>query len=79
LDVTLINENDEKAAEANCGAVEGFLKRIGLWIDFKSLNVSKEEIRIIADHGQVLGDYKNNPRIASIQEMYDMLIRCYER
>jgi alcohol dehydrogenase class IV len=79
LDAALLNENDEKAAEACCGAVDGFLKRIGLWIDFKSLNVSKEEIRIIADHGQVLGDYKNNPRIASIQEMYDMLIRCYER
>jgi alcohol dehydrogenase class IV len=79
LDAALLHENDEKAAEAGCGAVDAFLKRIGLWIDFKSLNVSKEEIRIIADHGQVLGDYKNNPRIASIEEMYDMLIRCYER
>ncbi|MDR0590212.1 MAG: iron-containing alcohol dehydrogenase [Spirochaetaceae bacterium] len=79
LDAALLSANDEKAAEASCGAVDGFLKKIGLWIDFKSLNVSKEEIRIIADHGQVLGDYKNNPRIASIEEMYDMLIRCYER
>jgi alcohol dehydrogenase class IV len=79
LDAALARENDEKAAEASCGAVDGFLKRIGLWIDFKSLNVSKEEIRIIADHGQVLGDYKNNPRVASIEEMYGMLIRCYER
>jgi alcohol dehydrogenase class IV len=79
LDAALLHENDEKAAEASCNAIDGFLKKIGLWIDFKSLNVSKEEIRIIADHGQVLGDYKNNPRIASIEEMYEMLIRCYER
>ncbi|MDR2094901.1 MAG: hypothetical protein LBP76_05205, partial [Treponema sp.] len=66
-------------AEAACSALDDFLKRIGLWTDFKSLNVSKEEIRIIADHGQVLGDYKNNPALASIEEMYDMLIRCYQR
>jgi alcohol dehydrogenase class IV len=79
LDPSLINETDEKAAEASCTLTDGFLKRIGLWTDFKSLNVSKEEIRIIADHGQVLGDYKNNPRIASIEEIYDMLIRCYRR
>jgi alcohol dehydrogenase class IV len=79
LDTALLSENDEKAAEASCGAVDDFIKKIGLWIDFKSLNVSKEEIRIIADHGQILGDYKNNPRIASVEEMYEMLIRCYER
>ncbi|MDR1446781.1 MAG: iron-containing alcohol dehydrogenase [Treponema sp.] len=78
-DAALLHENDEKAAEAGCNAIDGFLQKIGLWIDFKSLNVSKEEIRIIADHGQVLGDYKNNPRIASIEEMYSMLMRCYER
>jgi hypothetical protein len=29
--------------------------------------------------GQVLGDYKNNPRVATIDEMYDILMRCYER
>jgi alcohol dehydrogenase class IV len=79
LDTALLNENDEKAAEASCNAIDDFMKKIGLWIDLKSLNVSKEEIRIIADHGQVLGDYKNNPRIASVEEMYEMLIRCYER
>ena len=79
LDPALKTADDREAAEGGCGAIDGFLKKIGLWTDFKSLNVSKEEIRIIADHGQVLGDYKNNPRIASIEEMYDMLIRCYER
>ena len=79
LNPALKTADDQEAALGSCEALDGFLKAIGLWIDFKSLNVYKEEIRIIADHGQVLGDYKNNPRIASVQEMYDMLIRCYER
>jgi alcohol dehydrogenase class IV len=79
FDPSLKSENDERAAEKSCIAIDDFLKRVGLWIDFKSLNVSKEEIRIIADHGQVLGDYKNNPKVASIDEMYEILIRSYER
>jgi alcohol dehydrogenase class IV len=79
LNPALVSADDGTAAEKCCDAIDGFLKRIGLWIDFKSLGVTKEEIRAIADCGQVLGDYKNNPRIASIDEMYGMLIRCYER
>lgn len=54
-------------------------KKIGLWFGFKDLGVTKEDLRQIADCGQVLGDYKNNPRIASIEEMYELLMRCYER
>jgi alcohol dehydrogenase class IV len=79
LDPSLTVESDASAAKKSCEAVDAFLKKINLWIDFKSLGVSKEEIRVIANCGQVLGDYKNNPRIASIDEMHDMLIRCYER
>jgi alcohol dehydrogenase class IV len=75
----LVAENDTVAAEKSCNAIDGFLKKIGLWIDFKSLKVTKEDIRAIADCGPVLWDYKNTPRVASIDEMYEMLIRCYER
>ena len=28
---------------------------------------------------QVLGDYANNPRVATIEEMYDLLMSCYSR
>jgi alcohol dehydrogenase class IV len=79
LNPALVSVDDEAAAEKCCNAIDDFLRKIGLFIDLKSLGVTKEEIRAIADRGQVLGDYKNNPRIASIDEMYDMLIRCYER
>ena len=70
---------EEEAAEKCCDEIDKFLKNIGLWISFKKLNVSMEELRDIADDGQVLSDYKNNPRIASIDDMYKMLVKCYDR
>jgi alcohol dehydrogenase class IV len=60
-------------------AIDDFLKKIDLWIDFKSLGVTGDEIRSIAACGQVLGDYKNNPRIASLDEMRELLESCWER
>lgn len=71
--------SDEKAAEKCCEEIDSFLKEIGLWIGFKDLKVTKQDIGNIAEDGQVLGDYKNNPRVASIDEMYNMLMNCYER
>lgn len=75
----LENVSDEKAAEKCCEEFDLFLKKIGLYTNFKQLNVGKEEIRAIADCGHVLDDYKNNPRVATIDEMYDMLIASYNR
>ncbi len=79
LNPDMENEDDSDAAQACCIEIDKFLQKIGLWIDLKSLGISKEEIRIIADAGQILPDYKNNPRIASIDEMYDLLMDCYKR
>lgn len=70
---------DEEAAEKACEAIDEFLKKIGLWIGFADLNVTKDDIRQIADCGQVLGDYLNNPRVATIDEMYEILMKCYQR
>lgn len=75
-----LNElSDQEAAKEACVAIDDFLKKLDLWIGFKDVNVSKEQIRQIADHGQVLGDYLNNPRVATIDEMYEILMNCYER
>jgi alcohol dehydrogenase class IV len=79
LDPALAGVEDKTAAEQSCAAVDEFLKKTGLWIGFKSLGVTKEEIKAIAACGQVLGDYKNNPRVASLDEMYGLLMDCYER
>lgn len=79
FDPSLKNEPDAVAAEKSCEAIDNFLKKIGLWINFQDLKVTKEDIREIADCGQVLGDYANNPRVATIPEMYDLLMSCYQR
>jgi alcohol dehydrogenase class IV len=70
---------DEAAAEACCMEIDGFLQRIGLWIGFEELGVSESELRDIAADGQVLGDYRNNPRVATLEEMLEMLLGCVRR
>ena len=79
FDPTLQSLSDAEAAEKSCVAIDNFLKEIGLWLNFQDLKVTKEDIREIADCGQVLGDYANNPRVATIPEMYDLLMSCYDR
>ena len=79
FDKSLEHETDKVASEKCSIAIDNFLKTIGLWISFKDLNVSKESIREIADCGQVLGDYANNPKIATIEEMHELLLSCYDR
>ena len=59
--------------------IDDLLKSIDLYIGLKDVNVTMDDIRAIADCGQVLGDYKRNPRVATIEEMYDMLVESYER
>lgn len=75
----LVSAPDEDAASACCEEIDNFLKKINLWIGFADLNVSMEDLRNIADRGQVLNDYKNNPKVATIPEMYDLLVSCMNR
>jgi len=70
---------DEKAAELCCDEIDMFLKKIGLWLNLKEFGVSKEEIQLISEDGQVLGDYKNNPRVATLDDIFWMLMACYDR
>ena len=71
--------SDAEAAERCCGEIDAFLQKIGLWISMDDLKISEADIRQIADCGQVLGDYANNPRVATIDEMYQLLMSCRTR
>lgn len=79
LEPSLANADDETASWRCCELIDDFLRKIDLWIGFEDLKVSKEEIRQIADCGQVLGDYKRNPRVATIEEMYELLMDSNSR
>lgn len=75
----LIEVSDDVAATKCCVEVDEFLKNIGLWISLKDLGISIEKLKEIANDGQVLSDYLNNPRIATIEEMNTILLNCYDR
>jgi alcohol dehydrogenase class IV len=71
--------SDEAAAEGSCLAVDEFLQQIGMWLSLERLGVTWEEVGAIADHSRVLPDYKNNPRLADRDEIYEILKRSYHR
>jgi alcohol dehydrogenase class IV len=79
LNPDLESEPDEVVAEQSCEEVDRFLKKIGMWLSLEGLGVTEEDIVAIADNSQVLPDYKNNPRIASRDEIFEMLTRSYAR
>lgn len=79
FDPSLVSEPDEIAAEKFCEIFDEFMKDINMWLDLESFGVTKDEIKLIADHSQVLPDYKNNPRVATRDEIYEMLMRSYKR
>jgi alcohol dehydrogenase class IV len=79
LDPSLRALPDEAAAEASCGAIDGFLRSIGLWIGFSALGVPRDALARIAADGQKLPDYRNNPRIATLEDMAGLMERCWRR
>lgn len=79
LNPTLIHKPDAVAAEKACEEIDLLLKRIGLSLSLEGLHVTQEEVIAIADHSQVLPDYKNNPRVATREEILGLLRRSYRR
>ncbi len=75
----LVTVSDPEAAEQACEEIDSFLKQIGMWLSLKGLGVTSADVVAIADNSRVLPDYKNNPRVATRDEIYDMLAKSYER
>lgn len=79
LNPSLVSESDAHAAEASCAAMDSFLKRTRMWLSLSELGITSDDMVAIADHSLVLPDYRNNPRIATRDDIYDMLCHAYER
>ena len=75
----LQDDSDEQAAAEACEALDKFLQKIGMWLSLKNLGAKMEEVSSIADNSRVLPDYKNNPRIASRDEIFEMLQKSFTR
>jgi alcohol dehydrogenase class IV len=79
LDPALATASDAAAAEGSCAAMDRFLKRIGMWLGLEGLGVARQDVTFIADHSRDLPDYKNNPRVASRDEILAMLEKSWRR
>lgn len=79
FDPELAGEPDEIAAARSCETLDALLKKIGMWLSLEGLGISHEEVVVIADHSQVLPDYENNPRVATRDEIYEILMNSYRR
>ncbi len=75
----LMEISDGVAAKQACEELDCFLKEIGMWLNLKGLQVTMKDVAAIADNSRVLPDYKNNPRIANRDDVFEMLIKSYER
>jgi alcohol dehydrogenase class IV len=75
----LEHESDRTAAQAACDGLDRFMQKIGMWLSLETLGVSEAEVVAIANNSQVLPDYRNNPRVATRDEIYQMLKDSYRR
>ena len=62
-----------RAAEQFCDVLEDFLERIGLSVCFEDLDIPERELRSLAEASLVLPDYKNHPKVATLDEVFALL------
>ena len=79
LDSALESESEEIAAEKSCELMDEFLKKIGMWLDLKGFKMPEGEIAELAKASMRLPDYENNPKVATAEEMLDIIKDCYSR
>ena len=74
----LVRESDEVAAEKSCEAIDDFVKDIGMWIRLENLKIPEDELKALAEASLVLPDYKNHPRVASLEDVYELLKKSHK-
>ena len=77
LDASLQGLPDENAASQSAKVIGAFLKKIGLSQKLKDVGMPESEIVALADQSMVLPDYKNNPRVATRDEMINLVKSSY--
>jgi alcohol dehydrogenase class IV len=73
FDQKLKKVEDKEAAKKTCSVVDTFLKNIGLWTKLEDLKIPKKELKALAKASLVLPDYKSHPKVASLNEVFELL------
>jgi len=79
FDPGLESASDEEAAEKSCDAMDALLKEVGLWTSLEEQGMPEEEVEALAKQCMVLPDYEGNPRVATAEEMKDLVVKSYRR
>jgi len=77
LNPSLKGSSLSKMAEASVEEIVKFLEKNGLYKKLKDVNMPEEEIPALAQQSMVLPDYKGNPRVATEEEMLDLVKESY--
>jgi alcohol dehydrogenase class IV len=71
--------SDQIAAERSCEEIDKFIKSVGMWMSLKDANMPEDEIEDLSKASMVLPDYQGNPRVATPDEMLDLIKESYYR
>jgi alcohol dehydrogenase class IV len=73
MDRKLVGESRLKAAKMSCAAIERFIHRIGLDRKLRELHIPEEELAALALQSLILPDFRNHPRVATLEEVSRIL------
>ena len=65
--------SENQAAEISCDVLEDFLYKIGMLTCFEDLKIPEKELKALAEASLVLPDYKNHPKVATLDEVFALL------
>ncbi|MFA6126867.1 MAG: iron-containing alcohol dehydrogenase [Bacteroidales bacterium] len=77
LNPALKGLEDHEAASESQAEIVKFLKLIGLSKTLKEVHMPENEIEALAKQCMVLPDYKGNPRVATYEEMVELVRKAY--
>jgi alcohol dehydrogenase class IV len=77
LNPALENASDTESAGRAHDEIVKFLKSLGLFKSLKDVGMPEEEIEALAKQSMVLPDYQGNPRVATYEEMLELVNEAY--
>ncbi|MHA1372730.1 MAG: iron-containing alcohol dehydrogenase [Promethearchaeota archaeon] len=75
----LNNQPDEVAAERACDEIDGFMKKIGLWISFEDKGISESDLKAIVDDSMNIPNYKFHPKVADLKDIDEIVKKSYKK
>ncbi|MFX1393276.1 MAG: iron-containing alcohol dehydrogenase [Promethearchaeota archaeon] len=75
----LENKSDKVAAEEFCNEMDNFLIKIGMWLSLKDKNVTESKLKAIGEDTMKLKNYTVHPKVATHEEIENLIKKSSER